>query len=611
LTAAGAQAILHAMEARIEARRAEAVETATMPRWFHAALQGRGPETATLQFRDGAFREGSWSDLRERVELVARGLIDLGIEPGDRVSILSSSREEWSWFDYGAQCAGATVVPIYQTNSPAECEHILRDAGVRLVLCEDAEQLAKVEQVRGALPALERVVVVEPADGTTTLEELQARGAAHRGAQPDAYAARWHAIGPDEVCTIVYTSGTTGPPKGCVILHRNYHAMVRMLPERIVEGSDLIYLYLPLAHAFARLIQFASVDYGATLAYSRGTQRIPEDLKELRPTVLPSVPRVFEKVYHAVLSRVEESSPVRQRLFRWAVRAGRGRVEAELAGHRLGSSAKVWLALAHRLVLSKIRSQLGGRVRLCISGGAPVSPEILEFFAACGITVLEGYGLTETSTAAAINSQDALRFGTVGRPLSGVEARIADDGEILLRGPNVFAGYWGSPTATAEALRDGWLHTGDVGAIEDGFIRITDRKKDIIITAGGKNVTPSNIENGLKESPYVSEVCVIGDRRPYLVAVVTVDVDALAPWAEAHDVAARGEALRRDPVVRELVQGEIDRVNAQHGRAEQVRRFAVLDAEFSQESGELTPTLKLKRQVVVERYAAEIERLYA
>jgi long-chain acyl-CoA synthetase len=609
LTRAGARGILHPV-ARIEVTRAEVRETPTMAHWFHAALRGRGKETAALAFRDGAWRERSWADLRERVELVSRGLMAVGIEPGDRVSILCSSREEWTWFDYGAQFAGASVVPIYQTNSPAECEHILRDAGVRLVLCEDAEQLAKVEEIRASLPALEQVLVVEPAGGTSTFDELQARGAEHRGARPEAYEARWRAIGPDDLCTIVYTSGTTGPPKGCMILHRNYHAMLRMLPERIVEGSDLIYLYLPLAHSFARLIQFAAVDYGAMLAYSRGTQRIPEDLKELHPTVLPSVPRVFEKVYHAVLARVHESPAVRQRLFHWAVRAGRGRVEAELAGHRLGSSARVWLRLADRLVLSKIREQLGGRVRLCISGGAPVSQEILEFFAACGITVLEGYGLTETSTAAAINREDALRFGTVGRPLAGVEARIADDGEILLRGANVFAGYWGNPEATAAALQDGWLHTGDVGAIEDGFIRITDRKKDIIITAGGKNITPSNVENGLKESPYISEACVIGDRRPYLVAVVTVDTDALAPWAESHAVAARGEALRREPRVRELVQGEIDRVNAQHGRVEQVRRFAILDAEFSQESGELTPTLKLKRQVVVERYADTIERLY-
>jgi long-chain acyl-CoA synthetase len=327
--------------------------------------------------------------------------------------------------------------------------------------------------------------------------------------------------------------------------------------------------------------------------------------------VLPSVPRVFEKVYHAVLARVQQSSAVRQRLFGWALRAGRGRVQAGLAGHELGSSAKVWLSLADRLVLRKIREQLGGRVRLCVSGGAPVSPEILEFFAACGITVLEGYGLTETSTAAAINTEDALRFGTVGRPLAGVEARIAEDGEILLRGANVFAGYWGNPEATGAALRDGWLHTGDVGALEDGFIRITDRKKDIIITAGGKNITPSNLENGLKESPYISEACVVGDRRPYLVAVLTVDADALTPWAEGHGIEARGAALRRDPAVHDLVQAEIDRVNAHHGRAEQVRRFAILDAEFSQESGELTPTLKLKRQVVVDRYAGDIERLYA
>jgi long-chain acyl-CoA synthetase len=599
------------METGSSTETVKAARTATIAHQFHEATSQPRTGPAALAFRDGAWRERGWDELREHVERVARGLIALGIEPGDRVSILSNTREEWTWCDYGALCAGACVVPIYQTNSPVECEFILHDAEVRLIVCEDAEQLAKVEAVRERLPQLTHVLTIDPSGDTMTLADVERLGREHADAHPDVYEQRWQAVGPDDLCTLIYTSGTTGSPKGCMVLHRNYHAMLDMVPGDIVETTDVAYLYLPLAHSFARLVQFAVVKDGATIAYSRGTKLIAEDLVEVRPTLLPSVPRVFEKVYHAVLAKVDEGPGVRRRIFEWALGVGRQVVHVRMEGREPGALLALQHRIADRLVYSTIRDRLGGRLRLSVSGGAPISPEILEFFHAIGIVVLEAYGLTETSTAAAIMPRDVIRFGSVGRPFPGMDVAIADDGEILLHGPNIFAGYWRNPAATSDALQDGWLHTGDVGTFEDGFLSITDRKKDIIITAGGKNVAPSYLENGLKESPFISEACVVGDRRPYLVCLITLAGEELEAWAEAHGIEARGPELRRHPQVRALVQREVDRVNALVATTTQIKRFGILDGEFSQETGELTPTLKLKRKLVLERHAATIDALYA
>jgi long-chain acyl-CoA synthetase len=559
-----------------------------------------------LVHRDGAWQPVTFADLDRQVRAIAAGLIGLGVRRGDRVAVLCGTRLEWTACDFAVLMAGATTIPVYPSNSAAECLHVLRDAGCRVVIVENEEQLAKVHAVQAALPGLEHVIVVD-GHGGMPLAALIEAGESHI----DAVDARADSVSPDDPCTFVYTSGTTGPPKGCVILHRQYRVMMDMV--RTAHGildEGLCYLYLPLAHVFARAVQFWCVAEGVTLAYTRGVQHIVDDLGEVRPTALPSVPRVFEKVHTGVLGAAAASSPIRRRLFGWAIGIGTEVSKLREQGREPGGWLARRHALADRLVLHKVRARLGGELRVCISGGAPVSPEVLRFFHACGILVLEGYGMTESSTAISINRPDRFRFGSVGIPFEGGEVRIADDGEILYRGPNVFAGYHGLPDATAETIIDGWLHTGDIGDVDaDGFLHITDRKKDLIITAGGKNVAPANLENALKLSPLISEACVIGDRRPYLVALLTLDPDELARMARERGIAE--PAMAEDPAVARIVDEQVELVNADLAKVEQIKRTRILPVQFSQETGELTPTLKLKRRVIAERYGEDIEALYA
>ena len=564
---------------------------------------------------DGAWRDLSFAALATAVERIAAGLIALGINRGDRVALLCNTRPEWTEADFGILCAGATTIPIYPSNAPGECQHVLFDSASRAVIVEDATQLAKVREVAASLTDLEHVIVVDGSgDGRSiSLDQIKARGDELLATHPGAVDDRSATVTPDDACTFVYTSGTTGPPKGCSILHRNYRAMVEMAREvpGVIAPGAVVYVFLPLAHVFARMTQFWCVAEGCTIAYTRGIDRIADDLTELRPTAFPSVPRIFEKIHSAVIAKGQAETGLKRRIFDWSLRVGTEvSILREQGGTASGMLARKH-ALADRLVLSKVRDRMGGRIEVCISGGAPISPDVLRFFHACGILVLEGYGMTESSTAISINRRDAYRFGTVGLPFPGGEVRIATDGEVLFRGPNVFAGYHRLPAATAETIIDGWLHTGDIGSVDaDGFLRITDRKKDILITAGGKNITPSNLENGLKASPYIAEACVIGDRRAYLGVLITLDPDEVRRYATARGISGDDAALRRDPAIVALVEHQLADVNAQVARVEQIKRFRILDAVFAQDSGELTPTLKLKRRVVAERYAAEIEALY-
>ncbi len=584
-----------------------AIEPGTVIDHFYAAVATASGPWARVH-RDGAWVDLPYEDLATSVERLAAGLIAHGIERGDRVAILCGTRPEWTACDYAILLAGATSIPIYPTNTPEECLHVLRDSAARIVLCEDAAQRAKVEQVRGSLTDLERIIVLDD----ETMAELESVGADLLVATPTAVRERSATVTPDDPCTFVYTSGTTGPPKGCVILHRNYHAMVEM--ERsvgVIVPTTVLYLFLPLAHVFARLAQFHVVADGATLAFTRGVERIADDLVELRPTVLPSVPRVFEKIHASAMARGDAEPGLKRRIFHWSMAVGTAVSRLREAGEPVPGSLALRHAIADRLVLSKVRARLGS-VDCCISGGAPVSVDVLRFLHACGITVLEGYGMTESATGISINRPDRYRLGSVGPVFPGGELAIASDGEVLYRGPNVFAGYHGQPAATAETLVDGWLHTGDIGQIDpDGFLTITDRKKDIIITAGGKNIAPANLENALKVSPYIAEACIVGDRRPYLVALLTIDLDETRRYARAHGIDGEGEALRDHPAIRALVDQRLAEVNARVAPVEQVKRYAILDVAFSQATGELTPTLKLKRSVVVERYAATIDTLYA
>jgi len=577
------------------------------------AVERYGPARAVM-FKDdsGQWTSKTYAEVGELVRRLALGLIELGIEKGDKVAIIGNTRLEWTLFDFAALSAGATVVPIYQTNSPEECQYVLENSDARAVIVEDDEQLAKVREVRDATPALEHVIrMTGTGGGAISFEELTARGDT---LDEQAWRERWESVTKDDICTFIYTSGTTGPPKGCVISHGNYRAMLDMVNEKnVLGGSDeLTYLFLPLAHSFALLIQLGSFSLGATLAYwERDPLKIVPNLAEVKPTYFPSVPRIFEKIYTAATANAAKEGGAKKRIFDWAIGVGKKVREAERSGRPVGLLLKAQHGAADRLVLERIRNLFGGRLRVAVTGAAPINPEILRFFDAAGVLVLEGWGMTETSTAATIATPDDFKFGTVGKPFPGVEIKIAEDGEILAKGPNIFQGYYKNDEATAETLKDGWLHTGDIGEIDpDGFVKITGRKKDIIITAGGKNITPANLEAEIKQHPLVSQCVVIGDRRPYLVALVTLDPEEAAKFADENGLSNEPSALANDEKVRAAIQAHIDQVNAKFARVEQVKRFRILPEDLSQQGGELTPTLKVKRNVVAEKYSGDVEALY-
>ena len=575
-----------------------------------AKLYGSAPAVRFKQGEDWVDR--SFDQVLETVRSLSLGLIDLGVAKGDKVSILGNTRPEWTYFDYAALSAGAVVVPIYQTNSPEECQYVLENSDAKIVVVEDDEQMEKIRAVRERLPLLEQVVrMTGSSEDAISLEDLAARGAARDEAE---WEARWRSVTPEDICTFIYTSGTTGPPKGCIISHGNYRAMLNMVNETsVIEPEDLTYLYLPLAHSFALLIQLGSFDLGATIAYwERDPLKILPNLGELKPTYFPSVPRIFEKIYTAANSGMEKEGGLKKAVFGWSIGVGKKMRAAERAGRKPGFLLRRQYKFADEKVLSKIRGLFGGNLRLAVSGAAPINPEILSFFDAAGVLVLEGWGMTETSTAATISKPDDFKVGTIGKPFPGCEIKIAEDGEILVKGPNVFQGYYKNEEATRETIVDGWLHTGDIGEIDsDGFIKITGRKKDIIITAGGKNITPANLENEIKQHPLVSQCVVVGDRKPYLVALVTLDPEDAVAYAREHGLPEDPEQLAANPEVLKAIEAHVASINEKFARVEQVKKVAILPRDLSQESGELTPTLKVKRAVVASKHEQEIEQLYA
>jgi long-chain acyl-CoA synthetase len=579
--------------------------------------------TAVRYKRDGVWHDVTYAQLADTVQEIALGLIDLGIQPGERVCILANTRPEWSYADMAATSAGAVVVPIYQTNSPEECLWVISDSDACAIVCEDSAQLAKIAAIRDQLPHLRTIVVIDPpsddAEGpkleAITLEEVRERGRGRAGLNgSEELDARRAAVRPEDPFTFIYTSGTTGPPKGCVLSHGNYRAIVDMIREiGEMREDEVVYLYLPLAHSFALLVQLAVFDLGSTLAYFGGdTKQIVAELMEVKPTYLPSVPRVFEKVYTLAHGTIEAQPPEEQEKTRAAIRLGMQVRDLMNRGESIPEGLRKPFEEADEQLFKNVRAIFGGRVRQATSGAAPIAREILEFFWACGVPVLEGYGMTETATAATVSTVEHHRFGTVGRALPGVELRIAQDGEILIKGKNIFQGYHNRAEASFGAIEDGWMHTGDLGSIDaDGYLSITGRKKDIIITAGGKNLTPANVENDLKQCRWISQAVMHGDQRPYPVVLVTLDEEEIPIYAREHDLPEDVSSLCRDPAVHALIQREIDRANAKYAQVEQVKKFAILDHDLSQATGELTPTLKVKRNVVNEKYADVFDALYA
>jgi len=571
-----------------------------------------GSAPAVRYKHDGKWVDRSFDQVLEVARSLSLGLIDLGVAKGDKVSILGNTRPEWTYFDFAALSAGAVVVPIYQTNSPEECQYVLENSDAKVVVVEDDEQMEKVRAVRDQLPLLEHVVrMTGSSEDAISLEDLATRGDARDAAE---WEARWQSVTKEDICTFIYTSGTTGPPKGCIISHGNYRAMLDMVNETsVIEPEDVTYLYLPLAHSFALLIQFGSYDLGTTIAYwERDPQKILPNLGELKPTYFPSVPRIFEKIYTAATSGMEKEGGIKKAIFDWSIGVGKKMRTTERSGRKPGFLLRKQYEFADKQVLSKIRGLFGGNLRLAVSGAAPISPEILRFFDAAGVLVLEGWGMTETSTAATISTPDDFKVGTIGKPFPGCEVKIAEDGEILVKGPNVFQGYYKNEEATRETIVDGWLHTGDIGEVEpDGFIKITGRKKDIIITAGGKNITPANLENEIKQHPLVSQCVVVGDRKPYLVALVTLDPEDAVAYAREHSLPEDPEQLAANADVLKAIEDHVAMINEKFARVEQVKKVAILPRDLSQETGELTPTLKVKRAVVASKHEQEIEALYA
>jgi long-chain acyl-CoA synthetase len=579
----------------------------TIPQlWRNAIARDRsGP--AYLVEHDDHWHDVTWPEAAERVDALANGLLARGVRRGDAFAILARTTLEWSLFDFALAHVGAVVVPIYANSSPSDVEYVLTHSQSVGVLCEDADQRAKL--TAGPLSRLQHVLSYDD------LAALEVAGRTHAASHPGALDEVVSLVAEDDLYTIIYTSGTTGPPKGCMIRHRNYYEMVAVVDglPRYAQDDDVMLLYLPLAHNFGRLMHLAGPYVGFTIAFLPDPLAVAVALPQIRPTILPSVPRVYEKVHTAVAAAFDDTTGVKRRIVGWALPVGRRASALRQEGKPLPAGLRMRLALADRLVFGHVRERLGGRLRTPISGGAPLAQEIAEFFDALGIRILEGYGLTECTSAATTNTPDRYRFGTVGPALPGFELRLDDDGELLIRSETVFTGYYRDDEATAAVLtNDGWLRSGDVAEIDaDGFVRITGRKKDILVTAGGKNVAPQNLENDLKASRYISQALVVGDRRPFVAALITLDADEIGRWAEQHGVDGEVEALAHDERVRELVQEVVDTVNAERSRFEQLKRFVILPRDFTMEDGEITPTMKLKRRAVLEHFAAEVSELYA
>jgi long-chain acyl-CoA synthetase len=553
----------------------------------------------------------TYADFGRAIREIAGGLASLGIGQGDKVAILAGTVPEWPMADFGSFCAGAVVVPVYHTNSPEECEYVLAHSGSKAILLEDAAQAAKIAAVRANLPELEHVIVLtgEAPEGTMTLAELRSRGEAEGEAVARE---RTAAVDPDHAATIVYTSGTTGPPKGCVLSHANLLFTANTYIDRLKLSKPVIFQYLPLAHVLARMVSFVALDTGGTLAFWGGdTKNLAADIAEAKPTHVPTVPRLLEKIHTRVVSTAEAAGGAKAAIFTRALASGEKVAKAKREGRGVSPLVRLQHALGDRLALHKVRDALGPNDPVLITGAAPIGADVIEFFYACGVPVLEGYGMTETCAAATLNTLDEVYVGSVGRPLPGTEVSISEDGEILMRGPHVFKGYHRNQEATDEIIgEDGWLHSGDLGEIRDGYVFITGRKKDLIITSSGKNVSPEMLESALRETRWISQAIAAGDRRSYLVALVTLDPDEAPKLAEQAGVPFVLETMVNDEKVREIVWQDIDAANQKFARIEQIKRFRILPRDLSQEEGELTPTLKVKRAVVYKKYAPQLENLY-
>jgi long-chain acyl-CoA synthetase len=568
-----------------------------------------------LYKKEGRYQPISTEEFGRRVKLLCLGLKDLGLGKGDKVVILSENRPEWVMTDHANLCLGAITVPIYTSLVPEQIKYIIDDSDAKAVFVSCEDLWKKVEAVKSDLAKVRHFITLldEAPEGVLTFNQVLERGRRLDEQNPSLFESLVKAVKPEDEASLIYTSGTTGVPKGVILTHSNFLSNVESV-STIIEFSDkdTVLSFLPLSHVLERMVTFTYIFKGCRIGYAESLETVGENLLEIRPNIMVSVPRVFEKIYTKVMDNVLSSSALKKRIFYWALKVGKEYGRRKLNKEKIPSGLQRKRNLAHKLVYSKIIEKTGGRVRFFVSGGAPLSKDIAEFFYALGLVILEGYGLTETSPVISVNTFDNIRLGAVGKPIPGVEVKIAPDGEILTRGPHVMKGYYKKEAETREAFEGGWFHTGDIGHIDrDGFIVITDRKKDLIVTAGGKNVAPQPIENILKTNPYISNAVVIGDRRRFVCALIVPNFEKLEKYAQSSRIlfGNRTELVRNEQVVN-FLKAEVDRATPNLAQYERVKRIALLDREFEVDKGEITPTLKVKRNIIEQKYKALIDALY-
>jgi len=581
------------------------------------------PDRVAIRHKDyGIWHDVTWAQYGEKVRQMAMGLISLGLKKGECVSIISENRPEWVYADFGIMSAGGVTAGVYATNSPEQCGYVVQNSGSRFYFAENEEQFDKTLKFRKDTPCLEKVIVMEM-EGLKRYEDpmlmsfddLLKLGKEFDAKNPGLFEQRWKEVKPDDLAVLIYTSGTTGPPKGAMLTHSNLlymsEAMVNVNP---VKDGDETLSYLPLCHIFEQLFTvMINVRFKTICNFIESPDTVMDNMKEVSPTVTCGVPRIWEKYASGIMIRMSDATWLKRMIFKAAMGIGMKYASLKLNFKPIPPYLKAAYLAAYVAVFRKLKERLGfDRVRVAYSGAAPISPEVLKFFNAIGLPLVEGYGQTEGTGVTSVSQKGRLKIGKVGRPLPGVEVKIAEDGEILVKGPGIFKGYFKNPEATAETLRDGWLHSGDVGELDaDGFLKITDRKKDLIITAGGKNIAPQNIENQLKFSPYINDAVVIGDRKKYLVALIAIDEENVIKYAQDHKIQfGTYGSLTQAPEIKQLIQSEVDRVNKSLAQVEQVKKFAIIPKKLYEEDGEVTPTMKVKRKSINEAYKDIIEKMY-
>ncbi len=587
----------------------------TLSQLFLNTIKSYLKDDLMLYKKDGSYTSISTDEFGKDVKHFALGLRELGLEAGDKLIILSENRPEWVMTDMASLCLGGISVPIYTSLVPEQIQYIIDNSDAKVVVFSNEEMWEKIKVIRSELAKVEHYITCQAdgPEGTLTFTDVQKRGEKLAEDQPDLFEELALKVKPEDVASIIYTSGTTGVPKGVMLKHSNFVSNVQAV-LKIIEFThkDTVLSFLPLSHVLERMVTFAYLSKGCSIAYAESIETVAENLLEVRPHIMVSVPRVFEKIYAKVMDNVLASSSLKRKIFFWAVKIGREYGKNKLLNQPVSGSLQFKKKIAHKLVFSKIIEKTGGRVRFFVSGGAPLSKDIAEFFYAMGLIILEGYGLTETSPCIAVNTLEDIKFGSVGKLMPGVEVKIAEDGEILTKGPHVMKGYYKMEAETQEVIKDGWFYTEDVGYLDDeGFLTITDRKKDLIVTAGGKNVAPQPIENILKTNPYISSAVIIGDKRKFISALIVPNFEKLEEYANANNISYSdyGDLVKNDMVVN-FIESEINRATPGLASYEKVKKVALLDREFEIEKGEITPTLKVKRNIIEQKYKGTIDNLY-